>query len=240
MVDPADGAVATQLSPRGTPSRRPPRRQRQVLIGDRELAAATEAELIARVLGGSEPAAEVLRCGAELARLPSWRRRSLGARGLVDECGLSPDRAVRLAALWELADRWFPDDRPTVSSPRDALLLLDDLRTARAERIVALLLDARHRLLGIEVVAVGTLNASRLQPRDVFAPALLSGAAAVLVAHNHPSGEPAPSRADRAVTAALRQAGGVLGVQLLDHLVVARRGHYSFRDSEGWSEEPPA
>lgn len=213
-------------------------RRSPVVPLDGDLSERTEAELIARVLGGAEPAAAVVRCAAELARVPFWRRRTLGATGLVLEHGVPPQRAVRLAALWELAERWFPDDRPSVSSPRDALLLLDDLRGSRTERIVSLLLDSRHRLIRRELVALGTVNASRLSPRDVLAPALVAGATAVVVAHNHPSGDPTPSRADRQVTAALRDAAAVVGVDLLDHLILGRREHHSFREAETWSPEP--
>lgn len=203
-----------------------------------DLAARTEAELLAQVLGGAEPAVDVLRCARQLARLPLWQRRSLGISGLIREHGVAPERAVRLAALWELAERWYPDDRPAVQCSRDALLILDDLRAARNERIVVLLLDARHRPLHRETVAVGSLNASRLQPRDVLAPALRADAAALLIAHNHPSGDPAPSRADRHVTAALRAAADVVGLRMLDHLILARQGHYSFREAEGWGGDP--
>lgn len=213
------------------------RRPQLAVLADRDLSGRSEAELIAQVLGGPEPAAEVLRCGTELARLPFWRRRSLGVVGLIQEHGVAPERAVRLAALWELAERWYPDDRPTVGSPRDALLLLDELRQARTERIVAILLDSRHRLLRQEVVAVGSINASRLAPRDVLGPALAHGAAAVIMAHNHPSGDPAPSRADRRVTTVMREACALIGVALLDHIIVARNGHHSFREAEGWSDE---
>jgi DNA repair protein RadC len=204
------------------------------LLADRDLGSRTEAELIAHVLAGPEPAADVLRSAVELASVPFWRRRALGVAGLVAEHGVSTERAVRLAALWELAERWYPDDRPSVTSPRDALLLLDGIRSSRRERIVVVMLDSRHRPIGTEVVAVGTLNASRFTPRDVFGPALIAGAAAVLVAHNHPSGDPAPSRADRQVTAVLRQAGALVGVPVVDHIVVARHGHFSFREAEGW------
>jgi DNA repair protein RadC len=209
-------------------------------IADRTLSSRSEGELIANVLAGPEPAAEVLRSAVELAAVPFWRRRALGVAGLVAEHGVPAERAVRLAALWELAERWYPDDRPSVTSPRDALLLLDGIRCARRERIVVLMLDSRHRPIATEVVAVGTLNASRFTPRDVFGPALVAGAAAVLVAHNHPSGDPAPSRADRQVTAVLRQAGGLVGVPVVDHIVVARHGHFSFRESEGWVDGEPS
>ena len=213
--------------------RRRARRDRAVAVAS-DLSERSEAELIAHVLGGPDPPADARRWSHAVARLPVWRRRSLGAAGLVAEHGIAAEPALRLAALWELADRWDPDDRPAVGSPRDAALLLDDLRDAPTERICVLLLDSRHRPIGSEVVALGTINASRLQPRDVLAPALTRGASAIVVGHNHPSGDPSPSPADRRVTAALREAAEILGITLLDHLILTRHGQYSFRDSEGW------
>jgi DNA repair protein RadC len=199
-----------------------------------------EAELIARVLGGAEPAPDLRSMGTRLARIPIWERRALGAAGLTRDHGVNAQRAIRLAALWELADRWYPDDRPAIASPRDAVLLFADLRTARREEIVVLMLDARHRPIARETVAVGTVNASRLAPRDVFGPALRRDAVAVIIGHNHPSGDPSPSRADRVVTAALRGAGDLLGVPVLDHIIVTRRAHHSFRDVEGWEVDQVA
>jgi DNA repair protein RadC len=151
--------------------------------------------------------------------------------------GLRPAAAARtLAVLRTLAERWAPEQRPAIASPRDALLLLEDIRLARRETVAVLMLDARHRLIRRDTVAVGTLNSSRVHARDVFAPSLRSDAVAVIVGHNHPSGDPTPSCADRTVTCALRSAGELLGVPLLDHVIIAREGHYSFRDSENWDE----
>jgi DNA repair protein RadC len=217
----------------------PARRRERAVAAAGELDGRSEAELIAHVLGGADPSPEARRWSHEVARLPAWRRRSLGAAGLVAEHGVAAEPALRLAALWELADRWYPDDRPVVGSPRDAALLLDDLRTASTERIAVLLLDSRHRPMGSEVVALGTINASRLQPRDVLGPALTRGASAIVVGHNHPSGDPSPSAADRRVTAALREAAIIVGIPLLDHLIITRHGQFSFRDAEGWDLEDP-
>ena len=201
---------------------------------DTPLGGRTDAELIARVLGGSRPAPGVTECAVRVARLPLWERRMLGATGLVRDHGVAPQRAVRLAALWELAERWLADDRPTVSSPRDAVLLLGGLRAAAREEVWVLLLDARHRPISCETVAVGSINSSRLAPRDVLAPALRAGSSGLVVAHNHPSGDPSPSRADRLVTEALRSAAVLVGIPMLDHIIVAARGHHSFREIEGW------
>lgn len=228
------GGVTT-LAAAGFPGCSGRRRSASLLpLVDRSLASRTEAELIAHVLAGARPGMEALDCGQRLARVPAWQRRAMGAEGLVSGHGIAPGRAVRLAALWELAERWYADDRPSITSPRDALLLLEGIRLAGREQVAVIMLDARHRLIATEVVAVGTLNASRLLPRDVLGPPLRADAAAVVVAHNHPSGDPSPSRADRIVTAALRSAGQLVGIPVLDHLIVARLGHHSFREAEGW------
>jgi DNA repair protein RadC len=163
-----------------------------------------------------------------------WERRMLGSAGLVSEHGVAPERARRLAALWELAERWLADDRPTITSPREAVLLLGGLRSAAQEQVWVVLLDARHRPIALEAVAVGSVNSSRLTPRDVLAPALRAGSSALVVAHNHPSGDASPSRADRVVTEALRAAAQLVGLPLLDHIIVTAHGHHSFREVEGW------
>ncbi|MGA3183623.1 MAG: JAB domain-containing protein [Candidatus Dormibacteria bacterium] len=204
---------------------------------DASLASRPEDELIAQVLGGAEPPAALLATAGRLARLPFWERRALGAIGLVRDHRVPPREAVRLAALWELAERWYPDERPAVTTPGAALHLLQGLRTLNREEVWALLLDARHRLISVEPVVAGSLNSARLLPRDVLAPALRASAAALIVAHNHPSGEVTPSRADRLVTVALRDAARLLGLPLLDHIILTARSHFSFREVEAWETE---
>ena len=104
------------------------------------------------------------------------------------------------------------------------------------ECVLAIFLDARHRVTGYAEVARGTLNAARLQPRDVFGAALLVAAGAVIVAHNHPSNDATPSHADRHVTRVLREAGALLGVALTDHLIVTADDHFSFAHDERWDD----
>ncbi len=98
----------------------------------------------------------------------------------------------------------------------------DDAR----EHFVALYLDGRHRPIAHQIVSIGTASAALVHPREVFQPAILVGACAVIVAHNHPSGDPTPSREDREITQRLSQAGALLGVALLDSLVFTRDGEF--------------
>ena len=104
------------------------------------------------------------------------------------------------------------------------------------ECLLVIFLDARHRVTGYSEVARGTLNAARFTPRDVLIPALHANGAAVVVAHNHPSHDATPSRADRTVTEVLREAGRLIGLPIVDHLIVTPDDVYSFRERDGWGD----
>ena len=102
------------------------------------------------------------------------------------------------------------------------------------EKFVVLLLDAKHRPIGVNTVSVGSLTASIVSPREVFKPAIVGNAAALLLAHNHPSGDPAPSAEDIELTKRLRDAGELLGIRVLDHVILGDGKHYSFVDAGAW------
>jgi DNA repair protein RadC len=123
----------------------------------------------------------------------------------------------------------------SVGCPREAVDIARHVIGAQiSECLLAIFVDARNRVTGYAEVARGALNATRFTPRDVLVPALHASAGGLIVAHNHPSGDPAPSRADRQVTVALRNACTVIGVPLLDHVIVTDTGYFSFREQEGW------
>ena len=120
---------------------------------------------------------------------------------------------------------WFapaePERRIEVTSPQDAAtLLLPAFAGADRERCVSALLDTKHRLLRVALVSVGSIDHTFMAPREIFRDALLANASAIVVAHNHPSGDPEPSRDDAAVTRRLSRAGELVGVRVLDHLVI--------------------
>jgi len=118
------------------------------------------------------------------------------------------------------------------TSPSAVYDVLAPLIGSEAKEIfVALLLNGQHRINGYLEVSVGTLTASLVHPREVFGPALSQGAAALIVAHNHPSGDPKPSPEDIAVTKRLIEAGNLLGVSVLDHIVIGDQRYHSIRES---------
>jgi DNA repair protein RadC len=120
-------------------------------------------------------------------------------------------------------------DRPTrkISGAADAAdIVREYLDGADREKFVVILLSTKHNVIGINTVSVGGLAVAHVHPREVFKPAILAGAAAVIVAHNHPSGDPEPSMDDRAMTDTLRSAGRILGIELLDHVIIGDDGRF--------------
>jgi DNA repair protein RadC len=102
------------------------------------------------------------------------------------------------------------------------------------EKFVVVLLSAKHRAIAVNTVSIGTLTASLVHAREVFRPAVALPTAAVILAHNHPSGDSSPSAEDIELTRRLRQAGELLGIPVLDHVILGDGRHYSFADSGGW------
>jgi len=189
--------------------------------------------------GGSVPAAvaaaEMLQRHGSLAAISE-----VDPRLLCRERGLGPVRASRLAAALELASRVkCPRSRENVEikRPEDVMPLLnEEFRGCDREHFLALILDSRHRVTAVETVSIGCLNASIVHPREVFRGAVTAGAAALLVAHNHPSGCAEPSRDDIDLTARLAGCGRLLGIELLDHLIVGDGEFTSLREY-GWPGE---
>lgn len=155
-------------------------------------------------------------------------------RELAEVAGVGPVRAATLCAAFGLARRLAEAPfRPgaAVRGSRDvARLVRDSARGMRRESFFAMLLDARHRVLTFHVVSTGAIDAAPVHPREVFSPAIRDGAGAVVVAHNHPTGDPTPSAEDRLVTTRLREVGELIGIPLLDHLVVGAERYYSFAE----------
>ena len=150
--------------------------------------------------------------------------------------GLGESKAASLHAAFEIGKRICDSESQTevsLNSPADVAKELRDIRSAKKEHFILLLLNARNHLIKKETVSIGTLSASLVHPREVFEPAIRYNSAAVIVAHNHPSGDPTPSDADIKITAQLIQAGTILGIEVLDHVILARQRYLSMK-AEGY------
>jgi DNA repair protein RadC len=135
---------------------------------------------------------------------------------------------IRVSAVYEDG----PDySHATVNSATAAVdLLTPGMADADREMFVVVLLDTKLVPIGTNIVSIGTLDASLTHPREVFKPAILLGAKSIIISHNHPSGDPTPSRDDIAITRRLEKAGEILGIQVLDHIIIGRGRHWSVRD----------
>ncbi len=206
--------------------------------------ALSDAELLALLLRTGARAAGAVDAGAALLRRSgglSGLARRVGPE-LMASPGVGPAKAASVLAALELgrriAGRRLSEGAP-FRSPADVFAHFHPhLRDASQERFAVVLLDGRHRILREEVISLGTLTASLVHPREVFRPALRACAAALILVHNHPSGDPTPSPEDREVTERLVAAGELLGVRILDHVIVAERGYHSFREAGALETSP--
>ncbi len=179
-------------------------------------------------LAHPDDVASLVREGFELSDLA---RPGIPSGSVLPE--LRPQTRRRLEAAFELARRRARaslPERPRIVSTEDVLrIVAPELRDEPIEVFRVLLLDARNRCLASVEVARGILNSSLVHPREVYRPALLAGANAVIVAHNHPSGDPEPSTEDDGVTRRLAGTGALVGIPLLDHVVIGDGVHVSYR-----------
>ncbi len=193
-------------------------------------------ELVALVLGIGTRGADVLGVANDLLR----RRGGVHglARSSADDLsqvgGIGHARAAQLVAAVELGRRVAargPSARVQLRSPHDAAAYLLPTFGARAvEQFGIVLLDSKHRVLRTTVVASGTLNSTIVHPRDVFREAMLGAAAAIVVFHNHPSGDPSPSPDDVELTRRLRAAGVLMGIEVVDHIVLGDARYCSLKE----------
>jgi len=193
-------------------------------------AARLEHELLADVLG--LPAERV----AE--RLQRYTLRDLGAmtESELRDAGLTPAKARRLSSAFELARRYATTRRvlrgQAFTSPKQIFEHYHlALRDEKREHFLIVTLDARHRIMSEQLVSVGSLTSSIVHPREVFRPAVRQAAGAIVLVHNHPSGDPTPSEEDVAVTRRLVHASELLGIRILDHVIVGDGNYASFKES---------
>ena len=142
--------------------------------------------------------------------------------------GLGTAKAAQLSAALEFARRRMAPAAKKISSPSDAVPLLYQYASSKKEHFVSISLNGAHEVLAIQLVSIGSLNRTIVHPREVFAEPLQLHSAGVIVSHNHPSGNTEPSREDIELTERLSEAGRILGISLLDHLITSETGFFSF------------
>ena len=206
----------------------------------RGAAALSDAELLALVLrtGDAAPGKSAIDLGRELLERFGGNLREL-AQAELNELqqikGLGLAKAASIKAAFTLGSRFQSRKLETLerfTAPAQVFEFFHhELRDNRKELFLTLLLDGKNRITRKVQVSEGCLNQAIVHPREVFAPAVRESAAAIIFIHNHPSGDPAPSREDREITRRLKEAGEILGIKVLDHIIIGDGTYFSFVES---------
>jgi len=192
-------------------------------------AALSDFELLEVTIGAGTAGADVSQIARQVQKLLRKGAGAVTFDELVALRGVSTAGAGRIMAALEIAKRYLVKDVEPLRTMSEIVAHLDDIRSKQQEYLVALSLDGGQRLIAQRIITIGTLDTVLAHPREVFAEALMDRAASLIVAHNHPSGEPQPSQNDIALTQQLVAAGQLLGVMLRDHIILTKTDYFSFR-----------
>ena len=208
-------------------------RERMMAVGTSAL---SNAELLALVLGtGTRTENALEMCSRILADAGGWRGlANLSLTELRGIEGIGKAKSCQIQALMEIGRRMattVPEARPMIRCPQDvADLVMEEMRYLDREHFRLISLNTKNQVLGIIPVSIGSLNASPVHPREVFKEAIKRSSAAIILIHNHPSGDPTPSREDLEVTKRLAEGGKLLGIEVFDHVIIGDKKYVSLKE----------
>ncbi|MCX8076121.1 MAG: DNA repair protein RadC [Aquificaceae bacterium] len=191
----------------------------------------TEEELLAILLGSGTKQMDVLSLSREVVRLGWQEIHRMSPEELMEKFkGIGEAKACQIKAITELARRISdPYESIFINNPEDAYRFVRERVDDRREHLVGLYLSPANRLLSYELIAIGRMNALHAEPKDILYHAVSIACNRIIVAHNHPKGEPKPSPDDIEFTRRLKQACLLMGFELLDHLIITKKGYLSMR-----------
>jgi len=194
----------------------------------------SNSELLAILIGSGYKGKNVLQLAKEtLKKYQTKNLPKLNYQQLISQKGIGPVAACRILAAFELSQRLVldqDDESIIIKKPEDVFKLLKEIGSYKKEHFIGLYLNARNQLIYQETISIGSLEANIVHPREVFEPAIKNHASGVIVAHNHPSGEPIPSSEDLEISASLVKAGKILGIELIDHIIITKKTFTSLKD----------
>jgi DNA repair protein RadC len=204
-------------------------REKLIRYGPEKL---SNSELLAIILGSGTKERNVIELANKiLKKFSADELPNLTFNDLKNYPGLGPAKACEIIACFELGKRLLKGKRTKIYlTPKDVWEELKDLHNHKKEHFVIFYLDARNQEIKREIISVGSLNANLVHPREVFEPAVRNLAAQIILAHNHPSGDPEPSEDDLEITKRLVESGRILGIEIIDHIIVAKNGFISFKE----------
>lgn len=191
----------------------------------------TDEELVTAILGMGTAGVDVRTIARQVASLIREHRQDLTLDHLLKVPGMGLAKAAQILSAFELARRHLAKDAVKIECAKDVLPLLADIAGKQQEYFLCISLNGANEVIEKRIVTIGLLDKSSVHPREVFADVIADRAAAVIFAHNHPSGELQPSEADLRMHEQLTEAGKILGLRVLDHIIVTRKGYYSFQEA---------
>ena len=193
--------------------------------------ALSDQELLAVLLGKGTPETDVMTLAGKLARVIDEKGVNVRIEDLITFDGVGEAKATLILAAIEFARRRIKPEGAKIETPADLLPHVRHYADRKQEHFLCASINGANEILNIRVISVGLIDRSPVHPREVFADALSDRASGVIVAHNHPSGSLEPSAADITITAQLKAAGAIVGIELLDHIIFNRTGYFSFLES---------
>jgi len=194
-------------------------------------AALTDEELVSAILGMGTAGVDVRTISRQVAGLIREHKAALSLDHLLEIRGMGLAKAAQILSAFELARRYLLKETVKIMVAQDILPLVADIAGKQQEHFVCISLNGANEVIEKRIVTIGLLDKSPVHPREVFADAIADRAAAVIFAHNHPSGDLQPSEADLRTHQQLTEAGKILGLRVLDHIIVTRKGYYSFQEA---------
>jgi DNA repair protein RadC len=184
--------------------------------------------LLAILLGTGIQGKNVFVLAEEVLKILDENNYKTGIKDLLLVSGLGKAKASLITASLELSRRILCPDRKKITAPADALPYISHYSDRKQEHFLCLSLNGAHEVIQARVVSMGLVNRTLVHPREIFSDPLKDRAAAVLIAHNHPSGNIEPSQEDIEITRRIKSAGVILGIELLDHIIFTGSAYYSF------------
>ena len=213
-------------------------REKLIKYGPQRL---SNSELLAIILGSGKKGENVLQLAKKILKNLSPNKITCVSVGyLTDILKIGQAKACQIVACFELGKRFLKNKTISfVMAPKDVWKEMKDVRNNKKEYFVVFYLDSRNQLIKKEVISIGTLNTSLVHPREVFEPAIKNFASQIIISHNHPSGENKPSTEDIQTTKRLVEAGKILGIEIIDHVIVTNDDYFSFQENQLIKEKEP-
>lgn len=200
-------------------------------LREKGTSALTDEELVAAILGTGTAGVDVRTIARQVAGMIREHKDGLTLAHLQAVPGVGLAKACQILSAFELARRYLLKDTVKIAVAQDVLPLVADIAGKQQEYFVCISLNGANEVIEKRVVTIGLLDKSPVHPREVFADVIADRAAAVIFAHNHPSGDIKPSDADLKIHEQLTQAAKILGLRVLDHVIVTRKGYFSFQEA---------